>query len=58
MQSIKSTGTKLLIYWKLTKETIISHNFCLVEMILGKCGSLLILLLVLKKNFVPSKETI
>jgi len=50
MQSTKSTGTKLLNYWKLTKETIISHNFCLVEMILGKCGRLLIPLLILKKK--------
>ena len=46
----KSTGIKLLIYWKSTKETIISHNFCLVEMILGKCGSSLIPLLVPKKK--------
>ena len=50
MQSIKSTGTKLLIYWKSTKKAIISHNSCLVEMILGKCGSSIIPLLVLKKK--------
>ena len=51
MQSIKSTGIKLLIYWKSTKKAIISHNSCLtVETILGKCGSSLIPLLVLKKK--------
>jgi len=50
MQSIKSTGIKLLIYWKSTKKAIIRHNSCLVEMILGKCGSSLIPVLVLKKK--------
>jgi len=46
----KSTGIKLLIYWKSTKKAIISHNSCLVEMILGKCRSSLIPLLFLKKK--------
>ena len=50
MQSIKSTGIKLLIYWKSTKKAIISHNSCLVEMILGKCGSSLI------NSLISSKE--
>ena len=46
----KKYKKKLLIYWKSTKQAIISHNSCLVEMILGKCGSSLIPLLVLKKK--------
>jgi len=58
MQSIKNTGTKLLIYWKLTKKTIISHNFCLVEMILGKCGSLLIHLSILKQKLCPPEKLV
>ena len=33
-----------------TNKAIISHNSCLVEMILGKCGSSLIPLLILKKE--------
>ena len=58
MQSIKSTGIKLPLYWKSTNKAVISHNSCLVEMILGKCGSLLIPLLVLKKNLCGPRETI
>jgi len=50
VQNIKCAGTKLLFYWKLINETIISHNVCLFEKILRKCGSLLIPLLVLKEN--------
>ena len=30
--SIKSTGIKLLICWKSTKKSFISHNSCLIEM--------------------------
>ena len=41
---------------KSTKKAIISHNSCLVEMILGKCGSSLISLLVLKKKVRASQR--
>jgi len=54
----RNKGIKQVIYWKSTKKAVISHNSCLVEMILGKCGSSLIPLLVLKKKFVRPRETI
>jgi len=51
-------GTKLFFYWKLINENIISHNVCLFEKILGKCGSLIIPLLVLKENVCAFKRIV
>ena len=46
----KKYRNKVTHLLEIKKRAIISRNFCLVEMILGKCGSSIIPLLVLKKK--------
>jgi len=54
----KKYRNKVTHLLEINKKTILSHNFCLVEMILEKCESSLIPLLVLKKNVRALQRTI